>query len=52
MAPRREAIDTITLDIIAEYCDKITNYLHELAIGREHFLEVERHQDLCAFYCL
>ena len=52
MAPRREAIDIMTIDAIKEYCDKITNYIHELAINRQNFLANERVQDLCAFYCL
>ena len=52
MASRREVIDVMNLEAIAEFCDKITDYVKELAIDRENFLKTSRHQDLCAFYCL
>ena len=47
-----ESRDVFTLEAIIEFCDKITKYLDELAVSRENFLDVPRHQDLCAFYCL
>ena len=52
MASRREIMDVMSLEAIEEFCDKITDYIEELAISRQAFLSTPRHQDLCAFYCL
>lgn len=45
-------MDVMNLDAIVDFCDRILEFIKELAIDRDNFLKTQRYQDLCAFYCL
>lgn len=44
--------DAFLLDIVVEYCDKMSRYLREKQVDFDAFLENPYHQDICSFYCL